>query len=85
MRPGAGPRRPTQMLAGDNYWCADPELVRMRAEAMVLCRELADADPHDAALNQSIVGRLFGKVGHTCMYVPACAVVLMCARVPARC
>lgn len=57
----------------------------MRAEAMVLCRELADADPHDAALNQSIVGRLFGKVGHTCMYVPACAVVLMCARVPARC
>jgi len=82
--PGAGRRRPTQMLAGDNYSCTDPELVRMRAEAVVLCQELADADPHDAALNQSIIGRLFGKVGHTCMYVPACAIALMCARISAR-
>eukprot|EP00168_Porphyra_purpurea_P002955 TRINITY_DN1349_c0_g1_i5.p1 TRINITY_DN1349_c0_g1~~TRINITY_DN1349_c0_g1_i5.p1 ORF type:complete len:165 (+),score=34.17 TRINITY_DN1349_c0_g1_i5:173-667(+) len=59
-----------RMLAGDYYCCADPELVRMRAEATVLCRELADADPHDVALSQSILWRLFDKVGHTCIVIP---------------
>lgn len=57
------------MVSGDFYCCADPELVRLRADAAAACAALAAADPHDAAGRERIQARLFGKVGHTCMYV----------------
>lgn len=58
------------MVSGDFYCCADPELVRLRADAAAACAALAAADPHDAAGRERIQARLFGKVGHTCIVTP---------------
>lgn len=59
-----------RMVSGDFYCCADPELVRLRADAAAACAALAAADPHDAAGRERIQARLFGKVGHTCIVTP---------------
>ena len=50
-----------KMLAGDLYDPADADLHAGRLRARALCRELANADPHDAARTRQIATALLGR------------------------